>query len=91
MSNGRKVGTGYQYTCDRCKRRLVGYNDEDGVSGLELRIDRRTGLSKPYFRPEEEEVCATCLQADPIWLKKMVPYETTRNPNVSTRPSETKK
>jgi hypothetical protein len=85
MSDGRKVGTGYQFTCDRCKRRLVGYNDDDGISGLELRPDRRTGLPKPYFRDGENEVCATCLQADKVFLAEMMKStnrETTRNPNV---------
>lgn len=81
MANGRKTGCGYEYICDRCKRRLVGHNDEEGVSGLELRVDSRTGQAKPYFREGENEVCAACLHNDPLFLKKMVPYETTRNPN----------
>lgn len=83
MANGRKAGTGYQYNCDRCKRRLVGHNDDEGVSGLELRLDKR-GQPKPYFRPGEEEVCVACLHADKVWVDEMMKpanRETTRNPN----------
>lgn len=83
MSEGKKTGTGYQYKCDRCKRRLVGYNDSEGVSGLELRIDPKTKQNRPYFRPGEQEVCVACLHADKDWNAAMMKNcETTRNPNV---------
>jgi hypothetical protein len=84
MANGRKVGTGYQFECDRCGRRLVGNNDEDGVSGLEFRLDDKTGREKRYFRVNEFEVCTACLHADKIWLEEMTKAANakTRNPNV---------
>jgi len=85
MANGRKSGPGYQFECDRCKRRLIGHNDKDGVSGLELRISPKTGHPKPYFREGENEVCTACLQADKIWISEMTKpcnVEKTRNLNV---------